>query len=67
MFKRAEGKFLISSYSSDILSHYTKSCRSYIINIEKRISVANTISKGCKKKIEVLIVTNMICFKFKPY
>ncbi|MHC5353086.1 DNA adenine methylase [Myroides sp. LJL115] len=52
--KRAEGKFLMSSYPSDVLSEFTKECGWYTMNIEQRVSVANATSKPGKKKIEVL-------------
>lgn len=52
--KKAEGKFLMSSYPSDVLSEFTNDCGWYTINIEQRVSVANATSKPGKKKIEVL-------------
>ncbi|MHC5309141.1 DNA adenine methylase [Myroides sp. LJL116] len=52
--KRAEGKFLMSSYPSEVLKKYTKDCGWYTMSIEQRVSVANTTSKPGKKKIEVL-------------
>lgn len=52
--KRAEGKFLMSSYPSDVLSEYTKQCGWCTINVEQRVSVANATGKPGKKKIEVL-------------
>lgn len=52
--KRAQGKFLMSSYPSDVLSEYTKECGWYTIQIEQKVSVANATSKPAKKKIEVL-------------
>jgi len=52
--KNAQGKFLMSSYPSDILSQYTKENGWFTIQIEQRVSVANATSKPGKKKIEVL-------------
>lgn len=52
--KMAEGKFLMSSYPSLVLSEYTKQCGWYTINVEQRVSVANATGKPGKKKIEVL-------------
>ncbi|MDM1093428.1 DNA adenine methylase [Myroides odoratimimus] len=52
--KRVQGKFLMSSYPSDVLSQYTRDCGWYTIQIEQKVSVANATSKPAKKKIEVL-------------
>lgn len=50
-----EGKFLMSSYPSDILADYTKQNGWCTLNIEQSVSVANgTSGKRGKKKIEVL-------------
>src|SRR5690606_14904961 len=50
-----EGKFLMSSYPSDILADYTKQNGWYTLNVEQSVSVANgTSGKRGKKKIEVL-------------
>lgn len=51
---RVEGKFLMSSYPSDILAEYTKSNKWYTIEIEQKVSVANGTGKPGKKKIEVM-------------
>lgn len=50
----AQGKFLMSSYPSDILQEYTKKNNWFTRCIEQRVSVANATSKPGKKKIEVL-------------
>lgn len=53
-----EGKFMISSYPSDILSDYTAQNGWFTKKVEQTVSVANgTSGKGGKKKIEV-ITTN---------
>ena len=49
-----EGKFLLSSYPSDILNDYTSKNRWFTLKIEQSVSVANGTSGGGKKKIEVL-------------
>ncbi len=50
-----EGKFLMSSYPSDILSDYSKQNGWFTLNVEQSVSVANGVSgKRGKKKIEVL-------------
>lgn len=52
--KNARGKFLLSSYPSDILSDYTKDNSWCAKHIEQSVSVANGTGKPGKKKIEVL-------------
>src|SRR5690606_40110212 len=50
-----EGKFLMSSYPSDILADYTKQNGWYTLSVEQSVSVASgTSTKRGKKKIEVL-------------
>lgn len=50
-----EGKFLLSSYPSEILSDYTAQNGWSVMKVEQTVSVANgTTGKGGKKKIEVL-------------
>lgn len=50
-----EGKFLVSSYPSQILSDYTGQNGWYTKVVEQTVSVANgTTGKGGKKKLEVL-------------
>ncbi len=50
---RVEGKFLMSSYPSDILEEYTKANGWMTKKIEQSVSVANGTGKPGKKKIEV--------------
>ena len=50
----AQGKFLMSSYPSEILQDYTKKNKWFTRCIEQKVSVANATSKPGKKKIEVL-------------
>lgn len=54
---RIEGKFLLSSYPSDILNQYTKEFGWNTMKLEQSVSVANNHGKPQKKKIEV-ITTN---------
>lgn len=49
-----EGKFLLSSYPSDILNEYTESNGWVTKQLEQSVSVANGTGKPGKKKIEVL-------------
>lgn len=49
-----EGKFLMSSYPSELLTEYTNDNDWYTMNIEQPVSVANGTGKGGKRKIEVL-------------
>jgi len=51
---RIEGKFLLSSYPSDVLARYTKDHNWYVKTLEQSVSVANGTGKPGKKKIEVL-------------
>lgn len=51
---RIEGKFLLSSYPSDVLADYTKEHGWYVKTLEQSVSVANGTGKPGKKKIEVL-------------
>lgn len=48
-----EGKFLLSSYPSDILKEYTINNNWHTIHLEQSVSVANGTGKPAKKKIEV--------------
>ena len=49
-----EGKFLLSSYQSDLLKDYTKQHHWYTLSVEQKVSVANGTGKPGKRKIEVL-------------
>ncbi|WP_271783858.1 DNA adenine methylase [Aquimarina algiphila] len=49
-----KGKFLMSSYPSEILAKYTKNHKWFTKSIEQSVSVANGTGKPAKKKIEVL-------------
>lgn len=49
-----EGKFLLSSYPSEILKKYTQEHEWYTKTLEQSVSVANGTGKPGKKKIEVL-------------
>lgn len=49
-----KGKFLMSSYPSEILTQYTKEHKWFTKSIEQSVSVANGTGKPAKKKIEVL-------------
>ncbi len=48
------GKFLMSSYPSEILKKYSKNHNWYTKSIEQSVSVANGTGKPAKKKIEML-------------
>jgi DNA adenine methylase len=48
------GKFLMSSYPSDLLKNYSKSNGWFTKELEQTVSVANNSGKPQKKKIEVL-------------
>lgn len=54
MLSKVEGKFLLSSYPSDILNDYTKQYGWNVKTLEQSVSVANGTGKPGKKKIEVL-------------
>ena len=54
LLSRIKGKFLMSSYPSDILTDYSKKNGWFTKNIEQKVSVANGTGKPGKKKIEVL-------------
>lgn len=49
-----EGKFLMSSYPSDILNVYSQKNNWYTKQLEQRVTVAVGTGSGAKKKIEVL-------------
>src|SRR5690606_30808198 len=49
-----KGKFLMSSYPSEILKKYSKENGWYTKTIEQTVSVANSTGKPGKKKIEVM-------------
>lgn len=51
---KIEGKFLLSSYPSDILNEYTKANGWYTKKLEQTVTVANNCGKPNKKKIEVI-------------
>jgi DNA adenine methylase len=51
---KIEGKFLLSSYPSEILKKYKKEHGWYQVEIEQKVSVANKSNKPPKTKIEVL-------------
>lgn len=51
---RIKGKFLLSSYPSDILDKYTEENGWSVKKLEQSVSVANNCGKPQKKKIEVL-------------
>lgn len=54
LLSNVEGKFLLSSYPSDILKDFTKVHDWYTIKLEQTVSVANGTGSPGKKKIEVL-------------
>jgi DNA adenine methylase len=54
LLSEIEGKFLMSSYPSDILKEYTRTNGWCTRQIEQKVSVANGTGKPGKKKIEVL-------------
>ena len=54
LLSEAKGKFLMSSYPSDILKQYTQSNGWHTKKIEQAVSVANGTGSPGKKKIEVL-------------
>ncbi len=51
---KIEGKFLLSSYPSELLSKYTSDNGWHTHSIEQSVSVANATAKPAKKKLEVL-------------
>lgn len=53
LLARVEGKFLLSSYPSDILNDYIESEGWNTMQLEQSVSVANGTGKPGKKKIEV--------------
>lgn len=54
LLSEIEGKFLLSSYPSDVLKEYTQHHGWQQIKLEQSVSVANGTGKPAKKKIEVL-------------
>lgn len=54
MLSGIKGKFLMSSYPSEILDTYTKTNNWSVKTLEQKVCVANNSSKPQKKKIEVL-------------
>ncbi len=54
LLSTVEGKFLLSSYPSEILKEYTSSNDWYSTKLEQPVSVANGTGRPGKKKIEVL-------------
>lgn len=53
VLQEVQGKFLMSSYPSDILTAYTKTNDWHTMQLEQSVSVANGTGKPGKKKIEV--------------
>jgi len=51
---KIEGKFLLSSYPSDVLSRYTKANKWYTWSVEKGVTVNNKGGGYQKRKVEVL-------------
>jgi len=54
LLTRIEGKFLLSSYPSDVLSQYTAQNSWMSMEIEQAVSVANGTAGSGKRKTEVL-------------
>jgi len=54
LLSKVEGKFLLSSYPSDVLQEFTKDNNWSVLALEQKVSVANGTGKPGKKKIEVL-------------
>ncbi len=54
MLSKVQGKFLLSSYPSDVLSDYTKDNGWSNMALEQSVSVANGTGSPGKKKIEML-------------
>lgn len=54
VLENIEGKFLMSSYPSDVLEQYTAKNTWYTIKLEQSVSVSNGTGSPGKKKIEVL-------------
>jgi DNA adenine methylase len=54
LLSEVKGKFLMSSYPSDLLSQYTAANGWHTRMLEQTVSVANGTGNGGKKKIEVL-------------
>ncbi len=54
LLSKVEGKFLLSSYPSDVLQEFTKDNNWSVLTLEQKVSVANGTGKPGKKKIEVL-------------
>jgi DNA adenine methylase len=54
LLSEIEGKFLLSSYPSDVLKEYTERHGWNQMKLEQSVSVANGTGKPAKKKIEVL-------------
>ena len=52
--KSLKGRFLLSSYPSEILQQYTKKCKWFTKSYEMQVTVANNSPKGRKLKTEVL-------------
>lgn len=60
--ERLKGKFLLSSYPSEILSSYTIKNGWYQMQVEQTVSVGANSDKPLKKKIEVLTANYPIDF-----
>lgn len=55
MLSKVKGKFMLSSYPSEVLSKYVKAKGGYQVQIQQKVSVANNNStKPQKTKIEVI-------------
>lgn len=54
VLSQVEGKFLLSSYPSDILKQYTKEFGWKTVSYQQHVSVANANAKVKKSKVEVL-------------
>lgn len=54
LLSEIDGKFLLSSYPSEVLNEYTERNGWYTKKLEQSVSVANGSGKPAKKKIEVL-------------
>nr|WP_251040578.1 hypothetical protein [Chryseobacterium sp. ISL-6] len=52
-----QGKFLLSSYPSDLLNYYTKKNGWFSKHLEKKVSVSAGLGVKGKRKIEVLTGT----------
>jgi len=60
VLSKIKGKFLLSSYPSDVLKRYTKEFGWNTITVEQKVSVANRSKKPPKSKTEVLTANYLI-------